>query len=136
MPLSELTVTVSSFRSERALPRGPLGGFERATLGYFALSFSLFGGLLASLAYFVPPLGFLDESLGALQKSNDLRKGGDSSNWFFLAMAHWHLGEKDEAGKWYDRGVQWMEKNQPKNEELRRFRVEAAGLLGIEPKKD
>jgi serine/threonine protein kinase/tetratricopeptide (TPR) repeat protein len=76
------------------------------------------------------------ESITTLQKSNDLRKGGDSFNWFFLAMAHWHLGDKDEARKWYNHGVQWMEKNQPKNEELRRFRAEAAELLGIEKKKD
>jgi hypothetical protein len=29
-----------------------------------------------------------------------------------------------------------MDKNQPQNEELRRFRAEAAELLGIEKKKD
>jgi hypothetical protein len=51
-------------------------------------------------------------------------------------MAHWHLGDKDEARKCYNQGVQWMEKNQPENEELRRFRAEAAELLGVEKKKD
>jgi tetratricopeptide (TPR) repeat protein len=76
------------------------------------------------------------ESINALQKSKDLRKGGDSFDWFFLAMAHWRLGDKDEARKWYNQGVQWMEKHQPRNEELRRFRAEAAELLGIEKKKD
>jgi hypothetical protein len=29
-----------------------------------------------------------------------------------------------------------MDKNQPKNEELRRFRAEAAGLMKVEKKKD
>jgi tetratricopeptide (TPR) repeat protein len=76
------------------------------------------------------------ESINALQKSKDLSKGGDSFDWFFLAMAHWRQGDKDEARKWYNQGVQWMEKHQPRNEELRRFRAEAAGLLGIEKKKD
>jgi tetratricopeptide (TPR) repeat protein len=74
------------------------------------------------------------ESLAALQKSMDLGKGSDGFNWFFLAMAHWRLGKKDEARKRYDLAVQWMDKNQPKNEELRRFRVEAAQLIGVEKK--
>ena len=51
-------------------------------------------------------------------------------------MANWQLGKKEEARKWYDKAVEWMEKNQPKNEELRRFRAEAAELLRIEKKKD
>jgi predicted Zn-dependent protease len=76
------------------------------------------------------------ESINALQKSKDLRKGGNGFDWFFLAMAHRRLGDKGEALKWYIQGVQWMEKHQPRNEELRRFRAEAAELLGIEKKKD
>jgi hypothetical protein len=80
-------------------------------------------------------------------------------------MAHWQLGnagsddqgtggrsqdtgkseeevrgrDKDEARKWYDRAVQWMEKNQDQVhrnkqwlEELRLFRAETEDLLGIE----
>jgi hypothetical protein len=46
-------------------------------------------------------------------------------------MAHWQLGGKSEARKWYDQGVQWMEKHKPHDDELRRFRAEAAQLLGI-----
>jgi serine/threonine protein kinase/tetratricopeptide (TPR) repeat protein len=71
-------------------------------------------------------------AIGALEKSMELRKGGDSLDWFFLAMAHWQLGEKEKARTWYDRAVQWMDKNQPNDEELRRFRAEAADLLKIE----
>ncbi|MBX7073033.1 MAG: protein kinase [Pirellulales bacterium] len=52
-------------------------------------------------------------------------------NGFFLAMAHWQLGHKDEARTWYDRSVEWMEKNQPKNDDLSRFRAEAEQLMGI-----
>jgi hypothetical protein len=36
---------------------------------------------------------------------------------------------KDTARTWYDRGVAWMEKNKPKDEELQRFRTEAEELL-------
>jgi WD40 repeat protein len=71
----------------------------------------------------------------ALTNSEARRKGGDSSNFFFLAMARWQLGDQEEAQKWFDQAVAWMEKNQPQNEELRRFRAEAAKLLGVEQKK-
>ncbi|HUE74171.1 MAG TPA: protein kinase [Pirellulaceae bacterium] len=75
-------------------------------------------------------------AIAALEKSLELRKGGDSFDWFFLAMAHWQLGEKDKAREWYDKAVQWMDKHQPNDEELRRFRAEAAELLGVKDKKD
>ena len=75
-------------------------------------------------------------AIDGLQKAMDLRNGGDASDWFFLAMAHWQLDQKDEARTWYDKAVEWMDKKQPKNEELLRFRAEAAKLLGIsEPAK-
>ena len=50
-------------------------------------------------------------------------------------MAHWQLGQKVKARGWYDRAVQLMEKNQPKNDELGRFRAEASELLGLNEKK-
>ena len=46
-------------------------------------------------------------------------------------MAHWQLGDKEQARKQYDHAVQWMEKNKRQDEELLRFRVEAARLLMI-----
>jgi serine/threonine protein kinase len=70
-------------------------------------------------------------ALTALRKSMDMRNGGDAYDWFFLAMAHWQLGQKEEARKWYHKAAEWMDKNHSKNEELRRFRSEAAELLGI-----
>jgi WD40 repeat protein/serine/threonine protein kinase len=70
-------------------------------------------------------------SLAALQRSMDLRKGGDGNDWFFLAMAYWQLGEKEKARQQYDRAVDWMDKNKPQDEALSRFRAEAAALLGI-----
>src|SRR5262249_42563187 len=70
-------------------------------------------------------------AVAALEKAMQLRNGGDSTGWFFLAMAHWQLGDKDQARKWYDKAGVWMDKNKPRDEELKRFRAEAAALLGI-----
>ena len=61
----------------------------------------------------------------------ELRKGGDSFDWFFLAMAHRQLGREEDARKWYDRAVRWMEKNAPTDDELRRFRAEAEEVLEL-----
>jgi tetratricopeptide (TPR) repeat protein len=76
------------------------------------------------------------DAIAALEKSMVLANGqGESANSFLLAMAHWRLGDKEQARKWYGRAVQWMEKNQLPREELRqellRFRAEATELLGI-----
>jgi len=65
----------------------------------------------------------------ALGKSIELRNGGDAFDWFLLAMAHWNLGSKDEARKWYDQAITWMEANAKDNAELIRFRVEAVELM-------
>jgi tetratricopeptide (TPR) repeat protein len=77
----------------------------------------------------------------ALQRSMELRQGGSSADWFFRAMAQWQLGEKEQARKRFHQAVLWMDKNQPQDAELRRFRAEAVALLGIQdapppPKKD
>jgi serine/threonine protein kinase len=72
-------------------------------------------------------------SIEALEKSCALEPGGTGNafQWFFLAMAHWHLGHKQETRNWYDKAIEWMDKNDPTNEELIRLRAEAAELLGI-----
>jgi tetratricopeptide (TPR) repeat protein len=75
-------------------------------------------------------------AIEALDKSRELRQGGNSFDWFFLAMAHWQLKHNEEARRWYHQAVQWMEKNNPKDEELRRFGAEAEQLLGINQKQD
>src|SRR5262249_8173518 len=73
-------------------------------------------------------------AIEGLNKSMEFRKGGDSFDWFFLAMAHGQLGAKDEAHKWYEKAVDWMDKNAKDNDELRRFRLEAEELLQIKKK--
>jgi tetratricopeptide (TPR) repeat protein len=76
--------------------------------------------------------GAWKDSIAALEKSIELREdGGDSLQWFFLAMAHWQLGKREQARKWYGRAVEWADKNQPADAQLLRFRAEAAELLGM-----
>jgi len=80
--------------------------------------------------------GNWEAAVEALNQSVELRKGGDACDWFFLAMAHWKLGNKEKARTRHDQAVQWMDKNKPQDEELRRFRAEAAALLEVKEKKD
>jgi serine/threonine protein kinase len=65
----------------------------------------------------------------ALAKAMELGGGGDSRDWFFLAMSHWHQGDRAQARKWYEQARQWMEKSLPQDAWLRRFRAEAEEVL-------
>src|SRR5262249_7514956 len=79
--------------------------------------------------------GHFQEAIDSLQKAGDLLNGSDATEWLFTAMAHWQLGDKEEARKWYDKGVAWTKKNAPNDDELQRFQQEAAKTLEItEPK--
>jgi uncharacterized protein HemY len=75
------------------------------------------------------------QAIAALEKSMKLCRGGDSFDWFFVAMAHWQLGEREHAMKWYRRAVEWQDRHKAGDAELRRFRAEAALLLGVQEKK-
>jgi tetratricopeptide (TPR) repeat protein len=75
--------------------------------------------------------GQCKEAVITLSKSMELRSGGNASDWFFLAIAHWQLGNNEEARQWYDKAVAWTQTNKPDDVELRRFRDEAAALLGV-----
>jgi hypothetical protein len=48
-------------------------------------------------------------------------------------MAHWQLAHEEEAHKWYDMAVKWMDRNAPQNESLRCFRGEGAELPDVKP---
>lgn len=39
-------------------------------------------------------------AITALERSMKVRNGGDSFDWFFLALAHRHLENTDEARRW------------------------------------
>ena len=70
-------------------------------------------------------------AVDALEKSMRYQ-GGNSWDWFFLAMAHWRLGEQDKARQCYEQALAWMEKHKPQDPELIRFRAEASELLKSE----
>jgi len=75
-------------------------------------------------------------AIEALKKSMQLRNGGDIFDWFFLAMAHFQLQHTEEARQEFAKAVAWMDKHQPQDQDLRRFRAEAAELLGIKEKPE
>jgi tetratricopeptide (TPR) repeat protein len=75
--------------------------------------------------------GQWSDALTAFQETMKLRNGGTGLEWFYLAMIHGRLGEIEQARKWYDQALQWMEQNDPDNGELKNLRTEAAELLGI-----
>jgi tetratricopeptide (TPR) repeat protein len=70
-----------------------------------------------------------------LEKFEAMTKGAIHSHRFFLAMAYWQTGDKEKAGKAYEQAARWLDKQQPTNEEQRRFRAEAAELLELKDKK-
>jgi tetratricopeptide (TPR) repeat protein len=74
-------------------------------------------------------------AVATLEKAMSLQARGDDTGWFFLAMAHWRLGDRDEARKWFDRAVESMDRNKPHNGEMRRFRAEAETMLVEVPKQ-
>jgi tetratricopeptide (TPR) repeat protein len=89
-------------------------------------------------------VGDADGAIAALRKYRE--SPSDEAEWsnrFFLAMAHWRTGNRDEARQWYDRAIEWLEQNPSAikdskaraNKELNRIRSEAAELLGVNEKK-
>jgi tetratricopeptide (TPR) repeat protein/serine/threonine protein kinase len=85
--------------------------------------------------------GDWNDAVDALTKSVELTKGGDATDWFFLAMAHAKLGNSVEARNAYDRAIDWLEKNKEAlakdksyTEELRRFREEAEEVPELKKK--
>jgi tetratricopeptide (TPR) repeat protein len=75
--------------------------------------------------------GQWQEAIAALDKGLALLKSENGEIFLFLAMAHHRAGHKDEARKWYDRGIAWMDKHAPKDPTLLRYRNQAVGVLGV-----
>jgi len=71
--------------------------------------------------------GNWSDAVNALNQSRTLRRGGDSYDFFFLAMAHWHSGAKDEAKDWYKKALAALPKKG--NPELTRIHEEAKKLM-------
>lgn len=77
-------------------------------------------------------------AIDALHKALELNKRWRfSETGFLLAMAHWQLGQRDQAEKWYKESVESMHENTPdwSTQLLNRLRAEAEQLMGIENQK-
>jgi tetratricopeptide (TPR) repeat protein/Tol biopolymer transport system component len=79
---------------------------------------------------------------GDWKKAIKALEGNGPSNrtWddFFVAMAHWRLGDQDQAKQSFDRAIKWIDKQETLSAELQQFRAEAEKLLAdpltIDPK--
>ncbi len=69
-------------------------------------------------------------AIQALEKSVQLRAGGEIRAWLFLALAYERQGDQRRARQWSDRARQWLAKHRPYDPELHRFRTAALTLLG------
>jgi tetratricopeptide (TPR) repeat protein len=79
--------------------------------------------------------GNWNEAITALQKFRTLRTNDSEwSNPFFLAMANWQLGNKEEARRWREKAVKWMDARKSPEDSLRRYRAEMEELMKNEPK--
>jgi hypothetical protein len=74
--------------------------------------------------------GNYELALASLEKSIKIHGSGDSLDWFFLAMTHWQLGHRNEAKKWFSKGLEWrMDKNRIGDNGLRYVKKEAEALM-------
>jgi hypothetical protein len=73
----------------------------------------------------------LDGQPGSVGEVHETHIRGIKLRLVLPGQAHWQQGEKELAQQWYTKAVEWMDKNNPQNEELRRFRAETAALLNI-----
>ena len=87
----------------------------------------VYRGALGSALY---RAGDWKAAIEELNESIKLR-GRHGADMLFLAMAHKRLEQDAEARTWFDRAIEWIEMNAPKDDELRRFRDEATVLLEL-----
>ena len=74
--------------------------------------------------------GRWDEAILALEQAKKLSPGTDyAGNMFFIAMAHWQLGDLEAARRLYADAVKWMLRNEPDDDELRQYLVESSELF-------
>jgi tetratricopeptide (TPR) repeat protein len=68
-------------------------------------------------------------AIEALEKSREMKTGGDAFDLFFLAMARWQNGEPTAARAFYDKAIAAMDAKRSNDRELIRFRAEADALI-------
>jgi serine/threonine protein kinase len=76
-------------------------------------------------------LGAHAKAIAAFEKALTLQKDNPLSEQFFTAMAHWRLGQEQQARQWFEKAATSMNETGRQDDDLVRFRAEAAALLGI-----
>jgi tetratricopeptide (TPR) repeat protein len=121
-----LTCPVRGLRDpQRAL------GFARSELNVLGGRKALPCDALASLAAFR-----MSDWNASVKYKRNADCFADNGCWFVVAIAHWQLGDQKEARSSYEIGIEWMEKNQSTNLDVRRLRAEAEALLGVGQKQE
>jgi serine/threonine protein kinase/Flp pilus assembly protein TadD len=99
------------------------------------------GGYLSGLGAAYYRAGQWKEAITTLTKSieqfDDERHCG---NYFFLAMAHWQLGNRTAATDWYNKAIEWIENNgfswtSAQGQAIYDIYLEASELVGIETRE-
>lgn len=83
----------------------------------------------------------------SLAKGMEFGKGGNSAEWFFMAMTQWQAGDRESAVKWYALALRWLQDSSRKPgvrlggdmfdyQDLVRIQGEAAALMGIPDQPD
>jgi tetratricopeptide (TPR) repeat protein len=72
------------------------------------------------------------DGLAALDRAEQLGTNYGTSA-FLRAIAHWRLGEKDEARRHYGVAARWLATNPEQGKDAHLLRDEAAAMLGITP---
>jgi tetratricopeptide (TPR) repeat protein len=70
-------------------------------------------------------------ALDALGKAIALQKDNPLAEQFFIAMAHWRLGQEQQARQCFEKAARSMNEAGRHDDDLVRFRAEAASVLGI-----
>lgn len=90
------------------------------------------GGMLNTLAVAHFRSGEWETALRLFNQSMESRAGGDSYDWYFVAMGNWQIGNHDKAREWLAKSIQWAKEHYPTDSPLLRFQAEAKALITAE----
>jgi serine/threonine protein kinase/Tfp pilus assembly protein PilF len=105
-----------------------------------ALYLNTLGAILYRASRYEEALHRLTEADKLIEKPDTGGRSSPAYTWFFLAMAHYRLGNREEAKQWFDEAVAWTDKAMQQDEvdrsltrdcrlALRLLRAEAETLL-------
>jgi Tfp pilus assembly protein PilF len=63
-------------------------------------------------------------AVAALERSTELRGGGDANDWLVLGLACLRLGRVEEARAWYERSLEWLDDQPATSASLKAWRAE------------